>query len=83
MGLALMIRPKACVMPWPDPELAKVAPLSTDAQANQCLAAILLNADAGIRWLDRPEPCLGELRALLLEIVRDGHKAAALLADRG
>ena len=59
-----------------------VTPLSIDAQASQCLAAILINADAGLRWLDRPEPGLSELRGLLEQIVDDGHKALALLADR-
>ena len=73
-----MIRLEGRAMTVPDP----IPPLSTNAQANQSLAAILLNADAGLRWLDRPEPCLGELRSLLEEIIRDGHRASALLKDR-
>jgi len=83
MCLTLMIRPEGRPVALPDPALTGVAPLSIDCQANQCVAAILLNADAGLRWLDRPEPSLEELRALLEDILRDGHRAAALLSSQG
>ena len=83
MCLALTIRPEGPAVPLPDPMRDGVPPLSIDAQANQCLAAILLNADAGLRWLDRPEPSLQELRALLEDIIRDGHRASILLGRQG
>jgi C4-dicarboxylate-specific signal transduction histidine kinase len=47
---------------------------------NQPLAAIVTNANAGVRWLARPEPDLDEVRALLARIVNEGHRAGELIA---
>jgi signal transduction histidine kinase len=48
---------------------------------NQPLAAVVTNANAGLRWLNRPEPDVDEVRALLARIVKDGHRAGELIAD--
>jgi signal transduction histidine kinase len=48
-------------------------------ELNQPLAAVVGNASAGLRWLDRPVPDLTETRASLQRIVRDGHRAAAAI----
>jgi signal transduction histidine kinase len=48
-------------------------------ELNQPLAALVGNGSAGLRWLDRPAPDLGEVRASLQRIVRDGHRAAEVI----
>jgi PAS domain S-box-containing protein len=48
-------------------------------EVNQPLAATIANAQAALRWLDRPEPDLEELRAALGRIVRDGARAGAVV----
>jgi len=48
-------------------------------ELNQPLAAVVGNASAGLRWLDRPVPDLAEARASLQRVVRDGHRAAAAI----
>ncbi len=45
----------------------------------QPLAAILNNAQAGLRFLARPDIDLGELRDLLQDIVRDDKRAGAVI----
>lgn len=47
---------------------------------NQPLAAIVMDANAGLRWLARPEPDLDEVRAVLMRIVNDGHRAGEVIA---
>jgi PAS domain S-box-containing protein len=49
-------------------------------EVNQPLAALVINANAGLRWLDRPEPDVDEVRTLLKRIVDDGHRASAVIA---
>jgi PAS domain S-box-containing protein len=49
-------------------------------EVNQPLAALVTNANAGLRWLDRPEPDVDEVRTLLKRIVNDGHRASAVIA---
>ena len=48
-------------------------------EVNQPLAATITNAQAALRWLDRPEPDREELRAALGRIVRDGARAGAVV----
>ena len=48
-------------------------------ELNQPLAAIMINANAGLRWLTRPEPQLLEVRAALERIVNDGRGASEVI----
>lgn len=48
-------------------------------EVNQPLAAIATNASAGLRWLDRPEPNLEEVRALATRISADARRAADII----
>lgn len=45
-------------------------------EINQPLAAIVANGSAGLRWLARTPPDLGEVRKSFEEIVREGQRAA-------
>ncbi len=49
-------------------------------EINQPLAAIATNASAGLRWLDRAEPDLAEVRALTGRIIADAQRAAEIIA---
>jgi PAS domain S-box-containing protein len=48
-------------------------------EVNQPLAAVVTNANAGLRWLGRPEPDIDEVRVLLKRIVDEGHRAGAVI----
>ena len=69
-------------------ELAEVSRLTTMGamaasiahEVNQPLAAVVTNANAGLRWLAKPQPDLDEVRVLLKRIVDDGHRAGAVIA---
>jgi PAS domain S-box-containing protein len=69
-------------------ELGRIARLTTvDAMAasiahelNQPLASIVTNGNAGIRWLDRPEPNIEEARSDFKRVVSEGHRAAQIIA---
>jgi C4-dicarboxylate-specific signal transduction histidine kinase len=69
-------------------ELTRVARLTTVGamaasiahEINQPLASIVMNGNAGLRWLDRSEPNLEEARTALGRIVNDGHRAAEIIA---
>jgi PAS domain S-box-containing protein len=49
-------------------------------EVNQPLAAITTNAEAGLRWLDRPVPDVPEVRQLTKRIVSDAQRAADVIA---
>lgn len=49
-------------------------------EVNQPLAAIATNASAGLRWLDRPEPDVTEVRALTQRIIADAQRAADIIS---
>lgn len=49
-------------------------------EVNQPLAAIATNASAGLRWLDRPQPNLEEVRTLATRISADARRAADIIA---
>jgi PAS domain S-box-containing protein len=49
-------------------------------EVNQPLAAIATNGEAGLRWLGRQEPEIGEARTLLGRIVGDARRAADIIA---
>lgn len=48
-------------------------------EINQPLASMVTNANAGLRWLERPTPDLIEARAALQRIVDDGHRSASVI----
>jgi PAS domain S-box-containing protein len=50
-------------------------------EINQPLSAIVLNGNAAMRFLARPEPDLGEVRAALQHIIEDGHRAGQVIAS--
>jgi PAS domain S-box-containing protein len=68
-------------------ELAQVAGRATLAaisaaiahEIRQPLGAIVTNATAGQRWLDRSEPNLAEARDTLKRIAEDGHRASDII----
>ena len=70
-------------------ELGRIARLTTVGamaatiahELNQPLAAIVSNGNAGLRWLDRPEPSLEEARSAFGRIVKEGHRAAQIITS--
>jgi PAS domain S-box-containing protein len=48
-------------------------------EIRQPLGAIVTNANAGLRWLDRPKPDLDEVRDTLKHIINDGHRASEVI----
>ena len=48
-------------------------------EINQPLASMVTNADAGLRWLEKKDPDLGEVQAALKRIVKDGHRAGTVV----
>jgi PAS domain S-box-containing protein len=48
-------------------------------ETEQPLGAIVTNANAGLRWLNRPAPDLDEVRHTLRLIVADGHRASEVI----
>ncbi|MCC8963868.1 PAS domain S-box protein [Bradyrhizobium sp. Pear76] len=49
-------------------------------ELNQPLGAITTNCEAGLRWLDRPEPNLNEVLALTRRSLADARRAADIIA---
>jgi C4-dicarboxylate-specific signal transduction histidine kinase len=68
-------------------ELARIAGRATVAamsagiahEIKQPLGAIVANASAGLRWLDRSEPDLTEARDALRRIAADGHRTSDVI----
>jgi PAS domain S-box-containing protein len=68
-------------------ELARVARInqmvamtgSIAHEIKQPIAAIVTNANAGLRWLERTNPDVDETRAVLQAIVRDGHRVDGVI----
>jgi signal transduction histidine kinase len=50
-------------------------------EVRQPLSAMITNADAGLRWLDRSVPDLEEAKAALREIAADGRRAGAVMGS--
>ncbi|HEY3599157.1 MAG TPA: PAS domain-containing protein [Paraburkholderia sp.] len=48
-------------------------------EVSQPIAAIMTNGDAGLRWLERKEPQLGEVRDALHNMVRDARRAGGIV----
>ncbi|WP_184717661.1 PAS domain S-box protein [Caulobacter sp.] len=49
-------------------------------EVNQPLAAITTHGEAGLRWLNRPEPDLDEARTATARMVSDARRAADIIA---
>jgi C4-dicarboxylate-specific signal transduction histidine kinase len=68
-------------------EFARVAPLATVGtltasiahEINQPLAAVVTDAGACVRWLEREVPNLDEARESLRRIIESGHRAAGVI----
>ena len=50
-------------------------------EIKQPLSAMITNADAGLRWLDRTTPDLDKAKASLKLIISDGHRAGAVIGS--
>jgi signal transduction histidine kinase len=50
-------------------------------EVKQPLSAMISNAEAGLRWLDRSTPDLEQAKASLKQIVEDGHRAGAVIGS--
>lgn len=63
---------------WHVDRVARIAALGAGIahEMNQPLAAILSNAQAGLAYLERGEPKLDDIRAILQAVVRDDKRAA-------
>jgi C4-dicarboxylate-specific signal transduction histidine kinase len=48
-------------------------------EVNQPLAALVTNAEACLRWLDRGTPDLSEARGAVESIIKDGNRAAEVI----
>jgi C4-dicarboxylate-specific signal transduction histidine kinase len=70
-------------------ELARVARLTTmgelagllSQEINQPLGAIVTHGEAGLRWLNRGEPDIDEVRDAFSRMVREAQRAADMLRD--
>ncbi len=49
-------------------------------EINQPLAAVVTNGAACLRWLDRPEPDVGEARQTVQRIIENGRRASDVVA---
>jgi PAS domain S-box-containing protein len=69
-------------------ELTRVARLTTVGamaasiahEINQPLASIVMNGNAGLRWLARSEPNLREAQQAFERIINDSHRAAQIIS---
>jgi signal transduction histidine kinase len=50
-------------------------------EVKQPLSAMITNANAGLRWLDRTAPDLDEAKAAFQRVVSDGHRAGAVIEN--
>ncbi len=48
-------------------------------EVKQPLTGMIMNADAGLRWLDRSTPDLDEAKTAFEQIVADGHRAGGVI----
>ena len=48
-------------------------------EINQPLAAVVNNANAGLRWLNREPPNADEVRSALIRIVNDGERGSSII----
>ncbi|MGA9856135.1 MAG: ATP-binding protein [Gammaproteobacteria bacterium] len=66
---------------WRADRVASISTLTASLahELNQPLSAILSNAQAGLRFLDEQSPNLGEIKAILDDIVRDNKRAGGVI----
>lgn len=50
-------------------------------EVNQPLGSMVTNANAGLRWLDKPQPALDEAKAAMRRIVEEGHRANKVVSS--
>lgn len=50
-------------------------------EVNQPLGSMVTNANAGLRWLDNPQPELDEAKAAMRRIVDEGHRANKVVSS--
>ena len=50
-------------------------------EVSQPLAAIVANANAALRWLERPDPDVREIGAALRRIEKEGHRTSEVIAS--
>ncbi len=70
-----------------DRQLAHVTRVSTLGEfaasiaheVNQPLAAVVTNGEVCLRWLDRDEPDLGEVREAVVDMIAAGRRASAII----
>ncbi|MNU39771.1 Sensor histidine kinase TmoS [compost metagenome] len=48
-------------------------------EVNQPLAAVTTNAEAGLRWLNREEPNIGEVSSAIQRIMNEAHRASEVI----
>jgi signal transduction histidine kinase len=48
-------------------------------EVRQPLSAMIMNANASLRWIDRAAPDLDEAKATLQRVVTEGHRAGAMI----
>ncbi|MGA0594622.1 sensor histidine kinase [Enterovirga sp. CN4-39] len=48
-------------------------------EVNQPLASMVTNADAGLLWLDRPQPQIEEAKIALARVIEEGHRAGKVI----
>ncbi|WP_158091550.1 sensor histidine kinase [Bradyrhizobium canariense] len=48
-------------------------------EVNQPIAALIINAETTIRWLDREQPSLEKVRPLIDRVISDGKRAANII----
>ncbi|MGX1309296.1 signal transduction histidine kinase [Amorphus suaedae] len=79
---ARLVRATATERRAREARLASMEALSASIahEVNQPLASMVTNADAGLRWLERDRPDLGEAIASFERIVREGHRAGHIVA---
>ncbi|MEJ8570720.1 ATP-binding protein [Microbaculum marinum] len=50
-------------------------------EVTQPVASMVTNANAALRWLDKPRPEIGEAEGALRRIVDDGHRAGEVISN--
>jgi signal transduction histidine kinase len=76
----LAVREPTPIIGIPEPTVGATT-ASIAHEIKQPLAAMVMSANAGLRWLKRADPNLDEVQAALERIVSDGHRANEVIAN--